>query len=248
MGLIGFGARPGSLRVSLVLLEDGLAPDTVIHFGYGSLFGNVGRKLTFWQGLIYYIARAADNIKDSESRELLGGVVQAFLENGADPALHISTRIQVKRTGWGIEPVMRSPELDVSVLFDGTLAVIPSIGYSLHEFIVSRGGVITLSDLVDFWKPKNGNAILKLIQQSRPGSCSVKHVSDALLESEIVADRKMGTADKSQRSPGRGADAASDTLRSWPPIVTPGLGRDIGIVLLVSILLASTAMWLRGIE
>jgi hypothetical protein len=232
MGLIGFGARPGSLRVSLVLLENGLAPDTVIHFGYGSLFGNVGRKLTFWQGLIYYIARAADNITDSESRELLGGVVQAFLENGADPALHISTRSQVKRMGWGIEPVMRSPELDVSVSFDGTLAVIPSIGYSLHESIVSRGGVITLSDLIDFWKPKNGNAILKLIQQSRPGSCSVKHVSDELLESEIVADRKMGTADKSQRSPGRGADAASDTLRSWPPIVIPGLGRDIGIVLL----------------
>ncbi|KAL3492466.1 hypothetical protein BJX62DRAFT_236284 [Aspergillus germanicus] len=248
MGLIGFGARPGSLRVPLVLLENGLAPDTVIHLGYGSLFGNVARSLTFWQGLIYYIVRAADNITDSEACDLLGEVVQAFLENGADPALHISTRSQVKRMGWGIEPVMRSPELDVSVSFDGTLAVIPSIGYSLHEFIVSRGEVITLSDLVDFWRPKNGDAILGLIQQIRPGSCSVKHVSDDLLESKIVADRETGTAVERQSDLNIGVDAAADTLRSWPPIVITGSGREIAIVIFAGIMLAITAIWLQGIE
>jgi hypothetical protein len=232
MSLIGFGARPGSLRVPLVLLESGLAHDTVIHFSYGSLFGNIGRKLTFWQGLIYYIARAADNIADSEARDLLGRVVHAFLVTGADPALHIFTRSHVKRMGWGIEPVMRSPELDVSVSFDDTLAVIPSIGYSLHEFIVSRGGVITLSDLVNFWRLQNGDVILGLIQQRRPGSCSVEHIPDELLESEIVADGETSTAVGNQSGPSIGVDAAADTLSSWPPIAIPGAGREIAMAIL----------------
>ncbi|KAL3469213.1 hypothetical protein BJX99DRAFT_265404 [Aspergillus californicus] len=154
-----------NLQAALIERERGLSPGAVIHTDYVRLYTDNDESLTFWQGFIFCIIRAADEYNTIDRKDTLGRLIQLFLDRGADPEFQL----------WGYEhdPYCAGRKierrLDVSVRFGKDICYVPLISHTFCDFMVARNGTITLSDLVDFWELPNRNAILATIEQTVSG-------------------------------------------------------------------------------
>lgn len=149
------------------MLKRGLAPQAIIHTGPTYLLGDAKAEMSFWQGLVLCIVGCSESIFDTEPPNLIGKIIENFLDRGADPQLWISITDDAKASftpGGEANPefgYINGLELTLGKERRKVVGAW-SISVSLFQHIVDNDGIISLRDLIEFWGLENKETILQL--------------------------------------------------------------------------------------
>jgi hypothetical protein len=214
MSFIALGHRLGAICVVEHLI-DRLHPQTIIHSGWANLFEpepSSKEGLTFWQGFIRSIHFAGKAQSKLWDRNLVGQLIQLFLVKGADTRLSIAimdTVLSPRQRAWkgsmmvermsvafegtdGSED-LRDAQAFCSVTFGEEHSGVWKAPEQLREFIETRGGRISLRDLVDYWMPDNRDTIFAMLERLENGvyksESSPRQESPGVTNSSAIARR-----------------------------------------------------------
>lgn len=158
--------NPECLKLLELFLTRGLSPQAIIHTNPTITILESEGEISFWENFILYAALGCTPERGTKFHKVLGEIIEKFLEYGADPYLRISIPWEEYNLA-GRGGYKRVEGCEITLGRDRRKIVHEAwIAFAILQYMVEKGGDVSLRDSIEFWELDNKETLLQLVDRN----------------------------------------------------------------------------------